>query len=111
MLNITLTPEIREKLKSLLIEENNEDALVRIREVKAGTACKSHIELRLSIDELNELEDEEELTVEGIPFVVTADVIDTYGSFFSISLCPESGQPKVSTPNGIAAPSCCGTAK
>lgn len=111
MLNITLPPEMREKLKKLLIEENNEESFVRIREVKAGTACKSHIELRLSIDERNELEDEEELIVEGIPFVVTADVIDTYGSFFSISVCPESGQPKVSAPNCAAAPSCCATAK
>jgi len=37
MLNITLSPEICEKLKNLLIEEDNEDAMVRIREVKAGS--------------------------------------------------------------------------
>ena len=36
MLNITLSPEVCGKLKSLLEEEDNEDAVVRIREVKAG---------------------------------------------------------------------------
>ena len=36
MLTITVSPEVREKLKSLLAEEDNEDAVVRIREVKAG---------------------------------------------------------------------------
>ena len=64
------------------------------------------MELRLSIDERDELEDEEEATVEGIPFVVHPDVIDTYGSVFSITVCPESGQPRVKTPNSDAAAGC-----
>ena len=37
MLSITLSPELCEKLNQLLIEEDNEDARVRIREVKAGS--------------------------------------------------------------------------
>lgn len=68
------------------------------------------MELRLSIDERDELEDEEEATVEGIPFVVHPDVIDTYGSVFNITVCPESGQPQVKTPNSEAA-SCCNAGK
>jgi hypothetical protein len=36
MLNITLSAEVVEKLKSLLEEEDNDEAMVRIREVKAG---------------------------------------------------------------------------
>lgn len=36
MLEITLSPDVQEKLKSLLIEEDNDAAMVRIREVKAG---------------------------------------------------------------------------
>lgn len=68
------------------------------------------MELRLSIDERDELEDEEEAVVDGIPFVVHPDVIDTYGSVFSITVCPESGQPRVKTPAGDAA-ACCDTAQ
>ena len=67
------------------------------------------MELRLSIDERDELEDEEEITVQGIPFIVHPDVIDTYGTVFNISICTESGQPKVTTPNGDSTPSCNGT--
>lgn len=36
MLNITLSAEVVERLKSLLEEEDNDEAMVRIREVKAG---------------------------------------------------------------------------
>ena len=36
MLNITLSAEVVEKLKSHLEEEDNDEAMVRIREVKAG---------------------------------------------------------------------------
>ena len=36
MLNITLSAEVVEKLKSLLEEEDNDEAMVRSREVKAG---------------------------------------------------------------------------
>jgi hypothetical protein len=66
------------------------------------------MELRLSIDERDDLEDELEATVEGIPFIVHPDVTDTYGKVFSIAVNPENGQPKVSTPNGDAAASSCG---
>jgi len=107
MLSITLAPNVREKLKNLLLEEDNDAAKMRIREVKAGSGCKSHIELRLSIDERDELEDEEEISVDGVPFVVHPDVIDTYGSVFSVSINEENGMPVVKTPNFEAGPACC----
>lgn len=37
MLNITISPELCGKLKELLAEEDNDNAKVRIREVKAGS--------------------------------------------------------------------------
>ena len=37
MLNITLSPEAVAKLQGLLKEEDNEDAVLRIREVKVGS--------------------------------------------------------------------------
>lgn len=64
------------------------------------------MELRLSIDERDDLEDELEANVDGIPFIVHPDVVDTYGKIFSIAVNPENGQPKVSTPNGDPAPTC-----
>ena len=59
MLNIPLSPEAAARFKELLAEEDNEDAVFRIREVKVGMACKSHMELRMGIDE-REDEDEEQ---------------------------------------------------
>ncbi len=37
MLNITLSPEAAAKLQGLLKEEDGEDAVLRIREVKVGS--------------------------------------------------------------------------
>ena len=36
MLEITIAPEVIAKLKELLVEEDNEDAVFRIRETKVG---------------------------------------------------------------------------
>lgn len=36
MLNITVAPEVLAKFKELLAEEDNEDAVFRIRETKVG---------------------------------------------------------------------------
>ena len=57
MLNITLSPEAAARFKELLAEEDNEDAVFRIREVKVGMACKSHMELRMGIDEREDEDD------------------------------------------------------
>ncbi|WP_347865065.1 ErpA-related iron-sulfur cluster insertion protein [Bilophila wadsworthia] len=84
MLEITLSQEAIAKFKALLTEEDNEDAVYRIREAKVGCACKSHMELRMGIDEREE--EEQEVNVEGIPFIISNDVIDIYGSRYSIDL-------------------------
>ena len=84
MLEITLSQEAIAKFKALLTEEDNEDAVYRIREAKVGCACKSHMELRMGIDEREE--EEQETNVEGIPFFISNDVIDIYGSRYSIDL-------------------------
>lgn len=38
MLEITIAPEVIAKFKELLVEEDNEDAVFRIRETKVGGA-------------------------------------------------------------------------
>lgn len=93
MLEITLTPEAMNKFKNLLAEEDG-DAVFRIREAKVGCACKSHMELRMGIDERGDSEEEQEVMCEGMPFVIGNDVIDIYGSRYSISL-EENDLPKI----------------
>lgn len=52
------------------------------------------MELRVSLDEREDADEEEEVTVEGLPFVASLDVIDSYGSVYSIS-ADEGGMPRV----------------
>ncbi len=86
MLHITLSPEAAAKLQGLLKEEDNEDAVLRIREVKVGAACKSRFELRLSIDEREDPQQEQEAAFQSMPFVLSNEVVDTYGTAYSITL-------------------------
>ena len=87
MLEITLSPIAGEKLKKLLAEEEDYDKpFLRIREVKIGGGWTAHNELRLSIDERDELEDEIEGTFDGLPFILHPDVISAYGEGYSITL-------------------------
>ena len=48
----------------------------------------------MSIDERDDLEDETEVVVDGLVFVATLEVIDSYGSKYSIDVT-ESGLPSV----------------
>ena len=84
MLKIDVTPEISNKFKELLKEEDSDDAIFRIRETKVGGGCKSRIELRVSLDERDDPDEEKEVQVDGIPFVVSNEVIDSYGLKYSI---------------------------
>lgn len=82
-MNITMTSDVAEKLRALLDEEGPE-ARVRVRETKIGCACKSKIVLRLSIDER---QDEDIAgTASTLPFVIHQDVVDQYGTDFTVSL-------------------------
>lgn len=98
MLKITLSPDAIARFKELLADEDNEDAVFRIREVKVGMACKSHMELRMGIDEREDEDEEKEVTVEGMPFVVSNDVIDIYGLEYDVTL-DENGLPKIKANN------------
>ena len=43
------------------------------------------MELRVSLDEREDPDEEQEIEVEGIPFVVNEDVIDSYGLKYTIA--------------------------
>ena len=59
------------------------------------------MELRVSIDERDDPDEEEETAVDGLPIVVSLEVIDSYGSTFTIA-AGENGLPVVSSPMQIA---------
>ena len=61
MLQVTIVPEVAAKLKELLTED--EDAVFRIRETKVGGGCKSRIELRISPDEREDPDEEQEIRI------------------------------------------------
>lgn len=84
MLDIVIAPEVTAKFQELLKKEDNDDAVFRIREVKVGGGCKSRIELRVSLDEREDPEEEREVKVEGMPFVVSNELIDSYGLKYTI---------------------------
>lgn len=97
MLQITILPEIAAKFKELL-EEEGEDAVVRIRETKVGGGCKSRIVLKVSIDEREDPDDEEEVVVEGVPIVASNEVIESYGNVYEFFV-DEHNMPAVRCPN------------
>ena len=94
-MKISLTDDATTKLRTLLAAEG-EDAVLRIRETKVGSACKSRLVLMLSIDEREDGDLEGE--AESMPFVINEDLADQYGQSFSICLC-ENGLPTVTAQN------------
>ena len=82
---ITLTPEVAAKFKELLVQEADENAVFRIKEVKIGGGWKSHLELRVSMDEREDPDEECEVSVNDLPFVISNEVIDSYGEKYSIA--------------------------
>ena len=54
------------------------------------------MELRVSIDEREDADEEQEVQVEGLPFVIGSEVIDSYGLKYSIFV-GENGVPGVSS--------------
>lgn len=99
MLQINMPPEITEKFKDLLKEEDNDDAVIRIREAKVGGGCKSRICLKVSIDEREDPDEETEVVVDGIPFVVNNEVIDGYGAVFELFV-DDHNMPAVRSASG-----------
>jgi len=82
-MNVTVTPEAAARLRTLLDDEG-EDAVVRVRESKVGSPCKRKFVLKLSID-MREDEDVEAV-VDSLPFVINPDLVDQYGQNFSVTL-------------------------
>lgn len=97
MLQITMPPEIAAKFRTLLDDEG-EDAVVRIRETKVGGGCKSRIVLKVSIDEREDPDDEVEVMVEGVPVVASNDVIESYGEVYDFFV-DDHDMPAVRCPN------------
>ena len=83
-MNITMGNEIMEKLRTLLAAENNDAAVVRVREARVGGGCESKLVLRLSIDE-RESEDIE-AEINSIPFVINEELAEQYGTTFVVTL-------------------------
>lgn len=83
MLNITVSADAVARLKNLLENEDG-DACVRIRETQVGTPCKRQIVLRLSIDERED--DDVGGQAAGLPFAASPDLLEQYGERFSVSL-------------------------
>ena len=52
------------------------------------------MELRVSLDEREDPDEEQELSVDGVPFVVSNDVIDSYGEKYKI-VVNDAGMPEV----------------
>lgn len=96
MLKITIDPKVLAKFRELLAEEG-EETVFRIRETKVGGGCKSRVELRVSPDEREDSDEEQEIQVEGLPFVIGNDVIDSYGLEYSIFV-DDHDMPAVRSP-------------
>lgn len=78
-----MSSEIVEKLHKLL-ESEDDDAVVRVRETKIGTPCKARTVLRLSIDTR---EDEDVVTeFENMTFVMNEELAEQYGADFMVTL-------------------------
>lgn len=92
-----MPPEIAAKFRTLLDDEG-EDAVVRIRETKVGGGCKSRIVLKVSIDEREDPDDEVEVMVEGVPVVASNDVIESYGEVYDFFV-DDHDMPAVRCPN------------
>jgi hypothetical protein len=82
-MQISMASEVVDKLKFLLNQEGA-DAVVRVRETKIGSACKSKIVLRLSIDERED--DDVEGQAQSLPFVINKELVEQYGENFSVVL-------------------------
>ena len=94
MVSITVASEVSTKFKKLLEKENDKNAVFRIYEAKIGGGCKSRMELRVSLDERADADEEQETQVEGMTFVISNDVIDSHGAKFSV-IVNENGMPGV----------------
>ncbi|MES9997632.1 ErpA-related iron-sulfur cluster insertion protein [Desulfovibrio aminophilus] len=83
MFSVETTDEILNKLKKMLNDED-EDACVRLREYKAGCGCHSKIMLGLGLEEAVEDEDER-IDVNGVPFIAERDFLLKHGKSYALT--------------------------
>jgi iron-sulfur cluster insertion protein len=84
MIEVTIAPDVLDKFKEIFAREDNEDAVFRIRETKVGGGCRSRMELRVSIDEREDADEEKEVQIDGMTFLAHNNVIESYGNKFTI---------------------------
>ncbi len=99
MPTVTVEPDVLAKFKQLFEDEGNDEAKFRIKEVKVGGGCKSHIELRVSLDEAEDPDEEVYLDVDGVPFVISNDMLESYGDAYRIFNNTELNIPGVQALN------------
>lgn len=84
MFTVKIDDELLGKLREML-EDEDDDSIVRVREYKLGGGCRTRIILGLAIEELDEDEDEK-IEIDGVPFAAEADFLLRYGREFSVAL-------------------------
>ena len=87
MFKVTVDETMLAKLREM-IEDEGDDACVRVREYKLGGGCRTRIILGLAIEEMDEDEDEK-VEIEGVPFIADADFLLRYGREFKAAFNEE----------------------
>lgn len=85
MADIQVTEMAEKKLKELLQDEP-QDACVRLRIFTFGSACQARQMFGLSIDSMDDMEDISLGVVQGIPFIAEEEFIDQYGDSFLVDM-------------------------
>lgn len=83
MLTISISEDALRRVKSIA-ESEGEGAMVRLRQFQTGTPCCRKTVLGLAIDE----QTDEDVAIEqhGLTFIAEKDLLDQYGSKFTVSL-------------------------
>lgn len=82
MFTVDTTEELLGKLRGLLAEEDPETC-VRLREYNAGCGCHCKIRLGLGLDAPEE--EDERISVQGIPFVAEKDFLLKHGRSYALA--------------------------
>ncbi len=84
MITVKMDQEIAEKLAGL-VKNDKPGACVRLKEYTIGGGCHATKMLGLTIDQRDELEDQQAV-VDGITFIANEDFLCQYGESFQIVL-------------------------
>ena len=83
MFTVTIGEEMLEKLRAML-EDEDEETCIRLREYKVGGGLHCKIVLGLGMEEMYEDEDEK-VVVEDVPFIADKDFLTKYGKAYELS--------------------------